>query len=391
MELARHLLFNKTGSQASLSGYINQLYAFCKWAKSEPDQLVKECINQKRGTSPKQMINLTSILEEYIDHMQARNLSQATIKIDLRHIASFFRINGVDLRLPYDLSSWSSCNEIAPSREELVKTLDIADLREKVIVTMLAVSGLRVGTLVKLQYRHVRNDFERGIIPVHVHVEAEITKGKRRSYDTFLNEEAFDYLKAYLNARKKGTENIPPEQIQDESPLIRTTRCKQVKTVTVNTVYCVVHELFVKAGILKSNSWRKKYELKTHSLRRFFRTEMASLGVDQDYVNFMMGHASRDRYHDVRMKGIEYLRGVYMTSGIRIRPRTRMNKIDALKEILQTWGLDPQKILTHEALAQITPTTKQEQADDRDSFIQSETSQNHQSKGFLSESAGTQK
>jgi hypothetical protein len=91
----------------------------------------------------------------------------------------------------------------------------------------------------------------------------------------------------------------------------------------------------------------------------------------------------KDRYHDVRMKGVEYLRGVYMTSGIHIRPRIKMNKIDALKEILQTWGLDPQKILTHEALAQITPTTKQEKADNRDTLITSKASKNHRSIGSV--------
>jgi hypothetical protein len=114
---------------------------------------------------------------------------------------------------------------------------------------------------------------------------------------------------------------------------------------------------------------------------------MASLEVDPDCIDYMMGRSVKDRYHDVSMKGVEYLRGVYMTSGIRIRPRVKMNKIDALKEILQTWGLDPQKILSHEALAQITPITERERIDDRESFI-SETSQNQQPSSSLPESIG---
>ena len=94
---------------------------------------------------------------------------------------------------------------------------------------------------------------------------------------------------------------------------------------------------------------------------------MASLGVDPDCIDYMMGRSVKDRYHDVRMKGIEYLRGVYMASGIRIRPKIKMNKIDALKEILQTWGFDPQKILSQEALAQLTPITERDHVDNRDS------------------------
>jgi len=43
---------------------------------------------------------------------------------------------------------------------------------------MLALAAFREETLSKLQYRNVQEDLENNIIPVHVHVEAEITKGK---------------------------------------------------------------------------------------------------------------------------------------------------------------------------------------------------------------------
>ncbi|MCL7390270.1 MAG: hypothetical protein LZ173_10150 [Thaumarchaeota archaeon] len=80
----------------------------------------------------------------------------------------------------------------APTPEELRKLLEIADLRGKVIVSMLALGGFRVA---KLKYRHVKHDLERGIVPVHIHVEASITKGKHYDYDTFIGAEAVEYLK----------------------------------------------------------------------------------------------------------------------------------------------------------------------------------------------------
>lgn len=80
----------------------------------------------------------------------------------------------------------------APTPEELRKLLEIADLRGKVIVSMLALGGFRVA---KLKYRHVKHDLERGIVPVHIHVEANITKGKYHDYDTFIGAEAVEYLK----------------------------------------------------------------------------------------------------------------------------------------------------------------------------------------------------
>jgi len=64
-----------------------------------------------------------------------------------------------------------------------------------------------------------------------------------------------------------------------------------------------------------------------------------------------MGHTI-SVYHDIEMKGVEFLRNIYASSGLAIKPKTRVNKIDAIKEIIRAWGLEPEKILTREALTQ---------------------------------------
>jgi integrase len=108
----------------------------------------------------------------------------------------------------------------APTTEEIEPLVDIADIRGKLMIAMLAQGGFRIGTLAKLQYRHVREDLERNIIPIHIHVEAKITKGKYHDYDTFLGQEATHYLEAYIRARKAGglPNKIPPETFQDDTP-----------------------------------------------------------------------------------------------------------------------------------------------------------------------------
>ena len=100
---------------------------------------------------------------------------------------------------------------------------------------MLALGGFRIGTLIKLQYRHVRRDLEKGITPIHIHVESEITKGKYHDYDTFLSQEVADYLRAYLEIRRQGTQKIPPEHIHDASPLIRNQQSKQVLPIATSS------------------------------------------------------------------------------------------------------------------------------------------------------------
>jgi hypothetical protein len=49
-------------------------------------------------------------------------------------------------------------------------------------------------------------------------------------------------------------------------------------------------------------------------------------------------------------RGTEYLRGIYAASGLSIKPKTKVTKIDALKEIIRAWGLNPEEILTRDAM-----------------------------------------
>lgn len=69
-----------------------------------------------------------------------------------------------------------------------------------------------------------------------------------------------------------------------------------------------------------------------------------------DYIEYMMGH-SVSTYNDIKMRGVEFLRGLYASSGLSVRSRTKMSKIEQLKIIIEAWGMKPNEILTKEALS----------------------------------------
>jgi len=240
----------------------------------------------------------------------------------------------------------------APKPEELQRLLDVADLREKVIISMLALGGLREGTLVRLQYRHVRDDLEKGIIPLHIYVEAEITKGRYHDYDAFLGSEAFAFLKLYLDKRRQGSPDgkIPPETIHDDSPLIRDAQSSKPRPVGEKQIYKLIHGLYHKAGLLKQNN-NGGYDLRVHSIRKFFKTQMMALGVQSDYIDYMMGHTV-DTYHDIQSKGVEFLRNIYANASLFIKPRAQVSKIEMVKEFVRGLGLNPEDILSKKAFSE---------------------------------------
>jgi len=351
VEMAKYLKRHCSQSHATTYLYIWSVHQYCKYCQTEPDQLISECQSEDGLPNQKALTLEARRLDDYVGMLQSENYSPGHISNCVKAVKTFFRVNGLQLELPYKMHKYALSRDRAPTPEEIAKTIDLTDVRGKAIVSMLALGGFRIGTLCKLQYRHIHEDLERGIVPIHVHVEAAITKGKYHDYDTFIGQEAAGYLKAYLEARKSGglPSKIPPENIHDESPLIRDEHSKTVKPLTPSQVYNILHRLMAQAGLLGSKVGRR-YAMRPHSIRKFFRTQMAALGVQTDYIEYMMGHTI-STYHDIQMKGIEFLRGVYAASGLCIKPKTKPSRMEMLKEMVRALGLNPEEILTKEALS----------------------------------------
>jgi integrase len=365
LQLAKHLLRHRTASPGTLYQYLYGVYRFCKWLNTQPDQLIRNCTDPDGDANPKAIAKYNRLLADFVGELQAEDLAPGTVSNHIKGVKALFRCSGLKLELAYSLPKRSIYKDRAPTPEELATIIDMADIRTKTIISMLALGGFRTGTLVKLRYRHVKRDLEKGIVPIHVHVEAEITKGKYHDYDTFLGQEAADYLRLYLQARRQGTDKIPPENIHDESPLLRNMQLRRSVPLTTQAVHKLVHELYQKAGLIPQKSLGRLYDLRVHSIRKFFRTQLAALGMPTDYIEYMMGHTI-STYHDIQMKGIEYLRGIYSAAALSIRPKTRTSKIDALKEIIRAWGMNPEEILTKEALARPNATViSREQLEER--------------------------
>jgi hypothetical protein len=87
---------------------------------------------------------------------------------------------------------------------------------------------------------------------------------------------------------------------------------------------------------------------------------MIALGVQGDYVDYMMGHTI-DTYHDIQSLGIDKLRTVYSVSGLCIRQKTQISKLQTAKEMIRTLGMNPEQLMTKEALAEGATTYRNEE------------------------------
>ena len=306
-KMCEYLLLYRTGSKKTVYSYVYYVRRFSRHIGKTPDQLIEEAMKD-----PSRLKEHEKILEKLLLSEKARGASSSLLTMHVKALKCFYKCNGLRLELQHPLKRTVKYPDRAPKPEELQKLLEIADLREKVIVSMLALGGFRLHTLVRLRYRHVKNDLEAGITPIHIHVEADITKGKYCDYDTFIGAEAAEYLKLYLDERRRRG-----EVISDDSPLLAT-KSRPVRPLTESSVYLIVHRLYKKAGLISGSS--RRYDIRVHSLRKYFRTQLTARGVPSDYVEYMMGHKT-SRYNDIKSLGIDFLRNLYKLADLSIRPR----------------------------------------------------------------------
>jgi hypothetical protein len=126
---------------------------------------------------------------------------------------------------------------------------------------------------------------------------------------------------------------MPPEEITDDSPLVRDSQSQGVKPLGERQIFQLVHGLYFKVGLLKEGQ-KGGYDLRVHSLRKFFKTQLMALGVQSDYADYMMGHTV-DTYHDIQMNGVEFLRGVHARADLRIKPKSTISKHETVIETIR--------------------------------------------------------
>jgi hypothetical protein len=359
VKMSRHFLRHCSGSYESCPTYALRFKKYADWLGYNPDLIIQDVKPVGAIPDPIKVQNHCGFLSDYLATLQDSDLRPGAVCNYIKAVKTFYRTNGVKkIELDEPLSRKISHKDRAPKPEELTIMLDKAATRESFVIAGIATGGFREGTFSKLKYRHVKDDLEAGRMPIHIHIEANITKGKYHDYDTFLNAEASYLLKLYVDERRQGTQGMPPEKITDESPLIRNSHvANKVLGVSEKTIRQIVHDSAVEAKVAKKlpNSWM--YSVRTHSLRKFFRTQLSAAKIDDEIIKYMMGKTI-DTYEDVQSLGIETLRNLYVAAGLAIRPKTKVNRIEQLKEIIRSWGENPEQILSKDVLVRSNQTVE---------------------------------
>jgi len=214
-------------------------------------------------------------------------------------------------------------------KDDIRRLILAGDTRSRALISVLASSGLRIGvSALKLQLKHFRDPLDKELPAYMLEIPEELTKaeyGQENPHITFISREARDYLLAYLKKREAKGEKITPE-----SYLFVTYRNGEPEPLTYAGARHIWNRLCSAAGIdrrpvplpgAKTGSINKhkqviRYNVRIHSLRKYFKTACSLMGVDRVATEAMLGHSLAqfgiESVYDYCIQNLEWLRDQYL-------------------------------------------------------------------------------
>ena len=325
---------NSIHSPATLRNYEFVLNKFMQYHKV---QNIDQLLSLGGDTTTANTTNFTGIEDKVIDWLV---YLRSTITYGSRYmymsaLLSFYEVNDTALRKKriarfLGVQSTRKHNDRAYTTEEIKKMLDHAtDIRTKVIVLLLASSGIRLGAVAELKMKHLQKIQDYNIYKITVY------HNTREEYFTYCTPECASAIDNYLNYRQSKCS----EKITDESPLIRehfdinrlgeAVRIKKrPELMKTRGIAAILSALIVKAGIAEVNhSYRelertgkknrgseRKAARRSHAFRKFFNSNLVRAQVGYGKKERLLGHSLKldDSYLRLSEEEIlqEYLKAV---------------------------------------------------------------------------------
>jgi len=221
----------------------------------------------------KQKQNQNEIVKDFAVYLAGKNLAPKSVAAWISSLKKFFAANNLKVDIDIPIRIFNIHEDVLPNKEDLKKILMDVDLRMKVIITMLASSGMRVGELHNLKLTDI--DLSKEVPTVRI---KGIGAKERKSRITFISKEAKKFLEEYLNQRKSLG-----EELNENSPIIAR---EDGKPMSYQNIQYLLEGVFRKY----SKKVGKRYTLHAHCLRKWFKTQLISAGVPAPIVDRLTGH-----------------------------------------------------------------------------------------------------
>lgn len=309
------------------------------------------------NTTPEKMLSLPideieDMLVDYLLYMKKQDLSTSFINLNFCSLKHFYFMNNVRInkeRIGKFLGESKKKNvDRSYLHAEIKSMLDIADLRFKVVISVLASTGMRIGALPSLKLSHLERKGN-----VYKFTLYENTKDEHVCFNSI---ESASYIDSYLEYRSRSGERLNPQ-----SPFIREQFDvndieqirKEGRPISINSMSNILCSLAIKSGVRQVNhnsTGRERQPIPlAHGYRKFFTTQLINAKVNPEIREMLLGHS-------IGLAGAYYkptedeMLGEYMKAvdNLTIEPTQRMARqiqsLQAEKTEIQSLRLELEKV-----------------------------------------------
>ena len=300
--VVKEFLNKYRGKLSTFKAYGRALCMFFTWLKIrksldyKPDEFLNEHLRRRSSLKVEdRRWALKLVLEFTRDNPDFAKNGDSVKRLMFSAIRQFFLYYEADLTSSRAVYGRKVKRKYKPkpfSIEEARRILGVLNQRERTICLIQLQSGQGIGEI--LNKFNFMLDYIQGCIKAgaeRIRIDFDERKGNGFNYFTFISRDAIQELKKWLFIRQKIF-----DKLGTKSNAVFITRSGQpYKTDNFETRFA---EQIEKAGLRKG-----PHSIISHGFRKLFKTESRppERGIDQDCIEFMMGHLS----------GIESIGGVY--------------------------------------------------------------------------------
>jgi len=261
----------RRGSLKTPQVYVGAVKQFTGFAGfGSPERLV-EAVKRNQ-------VDVYEVLDGFVGWMVDQGKAPKTIQTYFGAVKKFLELEGIELnesklKRIEKPRKFIRASDRAPTHQELRQIFFAApSLKTRVMVAMLASSGMRIGELLNLKIGDI--DFSQQ--PTRVYIQPWFTKTKQRRV-VFISDETTELLKQYLGERIHRKNEYVFPGIEPKKPL------------SGNVAYRMIMRAIKRAGLLEMDRSETRYVLHPHSFRKFFFTQMLKM-VGREFAEALLGH-----------------------------------------------------------------------------------------------------
>jgi hypothetical protein len=283
--------------------YLRRLKIFFNYIELLPEKSISErcnCFAEKgKENSQGTFNNIIKFLQFQKERVQQGEITSGTLKNFLKAIKLFCEMADIQItwkKITRGLPKVRRyADDRAPTLEEIQKISEYPDRRIKSIIFTMTSSGIRIGAWDYLKWGHIKPIEKNGEI---VAAKIIVYAGDQEQYFTFMNPEAYNELKKWMDYRKDAG-----EEINEKSWVMRhiwntkngrifglITAPKRLKS---NGVKSLIQDALWSQDIRKKSQLNgNRYEFQTdHGFRKWFKTRCELAGMKSINIEILMGHS----------------------------------------------------------------------------------------------------